>query len=128
MTKIETDRRSQRGKLQRQVRRSATQIERDRVRAPQPIGNFFDDEPPPASVDVERQRVVEKIVTRRDLGKHRAHLGGLCVAAQVGCLNLHQRLPGEDYLSTATAPTFFITLSNRLAGPAITMVTDCGRK
>src|SRR5215831_17274876 len=93
---------------------------------PQSVGNFLDDESSPALVDIQRQRVIEKVVARRDLCKHRAHAGSLVIGADAGWLNSHQQLLGEVYLSTATVPTFFITLSSWLAGPAITIVTDCG--
>jgi hypothetical protein len=55
---------------------TATEIQDTGIRALQDRVKFASGAPPPEAVDVEGENVVEKIVARRDRGKHLADGGG----------------------------------------------------
>ena len=84
--------------------------------------NFFDDEPAPPLVYVERERVVEEVVARGYLRKHRPHF---CGFARTGrgflLLNPSKKTICPDQRITVTGPIFFNGASSWLAGPCTTM-------
>jgi len=77
--------------------------------------------------------MIEKVVSRRNLRKHRPHSRGLSALAEITCVAFCQfdgsrHARGGSYFNTATVPIFFIGVSNRPADPATTMATDFGFK
>ena len=87
-----------------QVGRSTAKVERQRVRSPQKIEQLADREPAPSLIDIERQDMVEPVITGRNLGKHRPDGKVFAGGIEIGTwfLGLHTALLAN---CLADAPT-----------------------
>ena len=62
------------------VASAAAQIHHTGVRSGEDVSEGLRGAPPPQMVDIEREEMIEKVVTRRDGAEHHADSAGCCIS------------------------------------------------
>src|SRR5262249_56466131 len=76
MAKVHADGWSESTQFEREIRRSAAYVESTGSRPLQNVSKLRDREASPAFIDIDREQVVEQIVSRGDTPEHLAHFFG----------------------------------------------------